>query len=174
MATKISVNNVVNASIYLNGRSFLGRAEEVKLPEITAKMKEHKALGMVGTFELPAGFDKMEGEIKWNSFYEDAMRIQGDIFTTFSLQCRSSVETYSSAGRLREVPLVTFLTVQFKGSPLGEFKQHEGVELTAKFNCFYIKQVLDGTEKLELDVLANIYKVDGNDLLSNYRANIGS
>lgn len=174
MATKISVNNVVNAAIYLNGRSFLGRAEEVKLPEITAKMKEHKALGMVGTFELPAGFDKMEGEIKWNSFYEDAMRVQGDIYTYHSIQCRSNVETYASSGRIQQVPLVTFLTVQFKGSPLGAYKQHEGVELTAKFACTYIKQVLAGKEKLELDVLANIYRVDGEDLLSNYRANIGS
>ncbi|HIW78790.1 MAG TPA: phage major tail tube protein [Candidatus Bilophila faecipullorum] len=174
MATKISVNNVVNAAIYLNGNSFLGRAEEVKLPEITAIMKEHKALGMVGKFELPAGFDKMEGEIKWNSFYEDAMRVQGDIFTYHSIQCRSNVETYSSPGRFRQVPLVTFLTIQFKGSPLGEFKQHEGVGLTAKFSCTYIKQVLAGQEKLELDVLANIYKVDGVDLLADYRANIGS
>lgn len=174
MPSKISVNNVVNAAIYLNGNSFIGRAEEVKLPELTAMMKEHKALGMVGKFELPSGFDKMEGEIKWNSFYEDAMRVQGDIFTYHSIQCRSNVETWSSQGRIQQVPLVTFLTVQFKNSPLGEFKQHEGVGLTAKFSCTYIKQVLNGQEKLELDVLSNIYKVDGSDLLSAYRTNIGS
>lgn len=37
-------------------------------------MQEHKALGMVGKIELPAGFDKLEGEIKWNSFYHEVMR----------------------------------------------------------------------------------------------------
>ncbi|STI01777.1 phage major tail tube protein [Escherichia coli] len=28
---------------------------------------------MVGKVELPAGLTKLEGEIKWNSFYRDAM-----------------------------------------------------------------------------------------------------
>ena len=63
--------------------------------------------------------------------------------------------------------------MQFKASPLGEFKQHEGVNLTTKFSCTYIKQVINGQDILELDVLANIYKAGGRDLLSNYRVNIG-
>ena len=44
----IQTAQVVNATIYLNGKTLLGRAAEVKLPEITAAMKEHSALGMVG------------------------------------------------------------------------------------------------------------------------------
>ena len=166
----IQTAQVVNANIYLNGKNLLGRAAEVKLPEITAVMKEHSALGMVGKFELPAGFDKMEGEIVWNSYYADVLKMQGDIFSTWSLQCRSSLESFSSQGRYDEVPLVT---VQFKASPLGEYKQHEGVTLTTKFSCTYIKQVINGQDILELDVLANIYKAGGRDLLSNYRVNIG-
>ena len=55
----IQTAQVVNANIYLNGKNLLGRAAEVKLPEVTAVMKEHSALGMVGKFELPAGFEKM-------------------------------------------------------------------------------------------------------------------
>ena len=153
----IQTAQVVNANIYLNGKNLLGRAAEVKLPEVTAAMKEHSALGLVGKFELPAGFDKMEGEIVWNSFYADALKLQGDIFQ----------------GRTSEAPHVTFLTVQFKAFPLGEFQQHEGVNLTTKFSCTYVKQVLDGQDILELDVLANIYKAGGRDLLSNYRVNIG-
>lgn len=169
----IQTAQVVNANIYLDGKNLLGRAAEVKLPEITAAMKEHSALGMVGKFELPAGFEKMEGEIVWNSFYADVLKSQGDIFTAYSLQCRSSWELWSSQGRNEEAPLVTFLTVQFKSFPLGEFKQHEGVSLTTKFSCTYVKQVLNGQDILELDVLANIYKAGGRDLLSNYRVNIG-
>ena len=51
----IQTAQVVNANIYLNGKNLLGRAAEVKLPEVTAVMKEHSALGMVGKFELPRG-----------------------------------------------------------------------------------------------------------------------
>ena len=71
---KIEINRITNANIDVNGNSLLGRAEEIKLPDISAIMQEHKALGMVGKIELPAGFDKLEGEIKWNSLYKDVAK----------------------------------------------------------------------------------------------------
>ncbi len=64
MAGKIQLNRITNANIYLEGNNLLGRAEEVKLPDVSAIMQEHKAPGMVGKIELPAGFDKLEGETK--------------------------------------------------------------------------------------------------------------
>ena len=45
--SKISINRLTNANVYLDGGSMLGRAEEVSLPVLKAKMAEHKALGMV-------------------------------------------------------------------------------------------------------------------------------
>ncbi len=54
---KISVNKLYNANVYVNGTSFLGRAEEVQLPKVQYKTVEHKALGMVGTLETPAGIE---------------------------------------------------------------------------------------------------------------------
>jgi P2 family phage contractile tail tube protein len=173
MASKIQINRIVNANIYIDGANLLGRAEEVKLPDVSAVMSEHKALGMIGKIELPSGFDKLEGEIKWNSLYEEAARAMANPFKTVQLQCRSSVETYSSAGRVEEIPLATFLTVSFKKNPLGTYKQHDNAEFSSSFNCTYIKQVLAGRTVLELDYMANIFKVDGEDLLSVYRANIG-
>jgi P2 family phage contractile tail tube protein len=169
----LEINRVTNANVYLDGNSMLGKAEEIKLPDIVVKMVEHKALGMVGTLELPSGFDKLEGDIKWTSFYRQVMSKMANPFKFVSLQVRSNVEVYGANGRTQELPLVTFLTVQFKKSPLGSFKGHENVDIPTSFSCTYIKQVFDGQDVLELDVLANIYKVDGIDILANYRANIG-
>ncbi|MFE8048749.1 phage major tail tube protein [Brenneria goodwinii] len=173
MAGKIEVNRITNANIYIDGVNLLGRAEEVKLPDVSMIMQEHKALGMVGKVELPAGFDKLEGEIKWNSFYHDAMLGAANPYKTLALQCRSSVERYSSQGRIDEIPLVTYLTIMFKKNPLGTFKQHENAEFSSGFTCSYLKQVLDGEELLELDYLANIFRVGGVDQLTDYRSNIG-
>ena len=36
-----------------------------------------------------------------------------------------------------------------------------------------MRQVVDGREVLEVDVLANIFKVDGVDVLAQYRQNLG-
>ncbi|MDF0606629.1 phage major tail tube protein [Neisseriaceae bacterium TC5R-5] len=170
---KIEVNRITNANVYLNGNSLLGRAEEIKLPDITAIMQEHKALGMVGKIELPAGFEKLEGEIKWNSFYKDVARLMANPFKSAQLQCRSNIETYGAQGRIQEVSLVTFLTVMFKKNPLGTFKPLDNAEFSASFSATYIKQVVDGEEVLELDYLANIFRVGGEDVLATYRSNIG-
>ena len=171
--SKIQVNRIVNANIYIDGTNLIGRAEEVKLPDIQAIMAEHKALGMVGKIELPSGFDKLEGEVKWNSLYEEAAKAMANPFKAVQLQCRSSIEVYGSGGRVSQLPLVTHLTVMFKKNPAGTFKPHDNVELPSAFSATYIKQVIDGEDVLELDYLANIYKVGGEDLLQQYRANIG-
>ena len=168
----VSINRITNAKVYLDGGTLLGKAEEIKLPDVTAKMNEHKALGMVGTIELPSGFDKMEGEVKWSSFYKDVMTKVANPFKFVSLQARCSVETYTSQGRTEQKSLVTFLTVAFKKNPGGTFKQHDNAEFPTGFACYYIKQVLDGQDILEFDPMSNIYKVAGEDQLANYRANV--
>lgn len=173
MSGKIQINRITGANIYINGASLLGRAEEVKLPDVSAIVQEHKALGMVGKIELPSGFDKLEGEIKWNSFYPEVAPTLANPWGAVQLQCRSSVETYGAQGRTQQRALVTFLTVMFKKNPLGTFKQHDNAEFASAFTATYIKQVMDGQELLELDYLANIFRVGGVDMLEAYRAHIG-
>ncbi|EAT6972200.1 phage major tail tube protein, partial [Salmonella enterica] len=56
---------------------------------------------------------------------------------------------------------------------LGTFKQNENPEFSSAFGCTYIKQVVDGETLLELDYLANIFRVNGTDQLNAYRNNIG-
>lgn len=170
---KIEFHAITNANIYLDGNNLLGRAEEVKLPEISMIMQERKALGMIGKVELPYGFEKLEGDIKWNSFYPDVARKIGDPFGAYQLQCRASVRRLGSQGRIDELPLVTFLTVSFKKNPLGTFKQHEEPDFTSSFTATAVKQLLDGEELLEIDYIANIFKVAGEDKLADYRSNIG-
>lgn len=174
MAGKIDINVIANANIYVNGTNLLGRAEEIKLPDVSMITQERKALGMIGKIELPFGFDKMEGEIKWNSFYPDVGKLVANPFKSVSLQCRSNVQKYSSQGIIDEVPLVTYLTLMFKKNPLGAFKQHESPDFTSGYTCTYVKQVFDGEDILELDAMANIFKVNGEDMLADYRANIGA
>ncbi len=170
---KTSVNRVTNANVYVDGNSFLGKAEEVNLPMIKHIMSEHKALGMVGKFEFFAGIDKMEMKIKWNSFYKDAMTKMADPTTTRQIQVRASVETYGAAGRTSEESLVIYVTAQPKDFPGGNFKQHDNVELESNLNVIYFKLEISGEILMEVDVLANIYKVAGVDILAKYRENIG-
>lgn len=169
----IELNRVTNANLYINGNSLIGKAEEVQLPDISILETEHKALGLVGGNMLPAGFDKLEGKIKWNSFYQDVWLQFGNPFVPVSLQCRSSVDTYDSQGRQAQTALVTFLTITIKKLPLGTYKPKDNADFASEFSCTYIKQQFGGSDVLELDTLANIFKVGGVDQLAVYRLNIG-
>lgn len=167
------IKRVTNANIYMDGNSLLGRAEEITAPVIKHKMSEHKALGMVGTVEFFSGIEKIESKVKWNSFYYDVLRKIGNPLKPVQLQVRSSLETYDSSGRKAEVPVVIYMTATSKDFPTGSFKQNDNVELETNFSVSYCKMEINGVPTLEVDLLANIYKVDGVDILSQYRANLG-
>lgn len=171
--SNIKVNRLTNANVYLNGKSLLGRAEEVNLPDIKHMLSEHKALGMVGKVELWSGVDKLEAKIKWNSFYADVHKQFADPFKALNLQLRSSLEVYTAQGRTEQQPVVVFLTGQSKNFPTGNFKQHDNVELESNLTVTYVKVVVNGENIIEFDVLSNIFKVAGQDVMATYRQNLG-
>jgi P2 family phage contractile tail tube protein len=169
----IEIKQITNANVYIDGNSFLGKTEEIKLPDVTTTMVEHKALGLMGKFEIPSGLDKLEATIKWNSLYADVLKKAANPSKAVQLQCRASQETYTGGGRTEEVPVVAFIAGTFKKFPMGGFKQHENVEAETAISVTYLRLNVAGVDILEIDVLANIYKVDGEDLMADYRSNIG-
>ena len=169
----IAVNRLTNGNLYVDGANFLGKVSELELPTVTQKMADHVALGMIGSFQLPSGVESMEAKILWNAPYADALAIAADPNTVRQLQVRGNLETYNSSGRSAQVPYKVFMSVQFKSFPGGNFKQHENIEMETMLNVLSMKVVIDNEQVIEIDVLANIYKAGGVDLLDQYRINIG-
>lgn len=168
-----AINSITNANLYIGANSFLGKVKELTLPEGAAKMVEHSALGQIGMIDLPAGFEKFEAKITWNSFYADALVQTGSIFDFLTMQARSSVKVYGANGLQQEVPLVVTMRGSSKNLPAGSFKQNENVEAETNLNVTYFKLSIDGKDVYEVDPVNNIYKVNGVDKLATYRANIG-
>lgn len=173
MGDKISLNRITNANVYMDGNSLLGKVEEITLPSLKVKTVEHKTLGLVGTLELPAGIEKMEGKIKWTSFYSDVLKLMANPFGFQQLQVRGSLETYTTQGRTVQVAVVAVLTIFSKDLPGGSFKQHDPVDMETNFSAIYFKLTIGGEDIVEFDVLSNIYKAGGQDILLEYKNNIG-
>lgn len=172
--SKIEINKLTNANVYLNGVNLLGRAEEVQLPQIKHKMAEHKALGMVGSAEFFAGIDKMECKIKWNALYPAVLTQCSNPFNAAMIQVRASLETYNGTGRISEVPATAFIIGTFKEFPLGNIKPQENAEYETTMAVTYAKLIVDKMEVFEIDVLQNIYKVGMVDVLTKFKKNIGA
>lgn len=171
MATQ--VNKITDVNVYLDGNSFFGQAEEIDLPSVVASMIEHKAVGMFGSFELPTGIDKMECRIKWNSIYKEVVSKMGDIMSTRQLQLRGNLEEWGANGRASQVPYVVMMTGTPKQMPAGNFRQKERADVESMLNVLYMRVEIDGEEICEVDLMANIYRVGGVDLLQTARQNLG-
>lgn len=169
----IKVHKITQGNAYLDGVNLLGQVESVDLPDVKFVFDEFKAMGMVGKVDLPTtGIEKLEGKIKFNSLYPEVAKTLSP-FRSRQLQVRSNVQTHGNQGVSSNVPLVTFMTITFKTVPMGQFEQHKNHELEYEFACTYLKQVYDGYEVLEYDAMANILKFNGEDVLKDYRENLG-
>jgi P2 family phage contractile tail tube protein len=170
----MQIAKLYNANVYLDGDlNLLGRASEITLPEVVAKIEEHRALGMVGTVELPTGIETLVAKVKWQSFFADAMARSLNPFRAVKLQVRSSLEVYEAEGRIEQVPVVCAMTARFKKSPLGGFKAGEHQEREEELSVTYLKLTVGDRELVEIDVVENIWLVDGEDLLAAYNTNLG-
>jgi uncharacterized protein len=169
----IQINKLTNASVFVDGVGFLGQAMEVDLPEITQKMSDHVALGMIATTEMASGIDKMEATIRWNALYPLVVEKFANPYAALSLQIRGSLEVYEAGGRVAQQPVVIFLRGTSKTHQIGNFRQHENVELENQLAVYYVRVEINGVEKLELDATANIYRVNGVDIIQEYKNNIG-
>jgi len=169
----LQINRITHANVYLEGNSLFGRAEEVDLGELKFKMGDFTALGMFGTEKFADGMEPVEGKIVWTSQYGDSAVVAANPFRSVALQCLSSVQVMSSQGQAQEVPLAWLLTVKFTGYKLGIHKAHEAAKYESTFTASSVRQMMDGREVLMFDVINNIYRVDGVDLLAQTRANMG-
>lgn len=86
---------------------------------------------------------------------------------------RSNLQVFDARGLAAEVPMVTIMNVSFSKTTGGSLKNKEATEHSDTFQVYSIKQMVDGKEILFIDVFANIYRVNGQDVLQKYRTNIG-
>ncbi|MDD7568293.1 MAG: phage major tail tube protein [[Actinobacillus] rossii] len=169
----VQINQIVNANIYMDGNSLLGKAKEFKLSDIEFEQIEHKGLGMHGTIKLPAGMNAIESEVIWDSFYPEVRAKAYNPYKNVQLMARSNLQVFDARGLAAEVPMVTIMNVSFSKTTGGSLKNKEATEHSDTFQVYSIKQMVDGKEILFIDVFANIFRVNGQDVLQKYRTNIG-
>lgn len=170
----VSINKLTNANLYSSGKSFLGKLEEIGLPAIKAVYTEHKTLGMIMKIELPSGFDMMTGKMRFNAVYPELIQEFGSPFNSRQIQVRGNLETYDSTGRINEVPCVAFMTIRFKDCLPGiTVKQNDSPDLESEYSATYYRLEVNGASLIEIDAFANLFFVNGNDELANYRAALG-
>lgn len=164
---------VSNANVYVNGVDLLGRAEEVEFPQLKHKMQEHKGLGMAGSAEFEAGMGKLEAKITWASVYGDVAPAVFNGLAPAAIMIRGYQQEFSSGGAVNELPVVAMLSGVFKESPKLSVKHQESQSAESALSVYSYQLLIGGITQLQIDVLANIYIVQGIDVLANFRQILG-
>lgn len=165
------INKIINANCYLDGNTLIGKMDEIALPSIKLKMEDYNALGLFAQIELPAGLEKMEAKLKWNSVYGDNFKAES-VINSVTITVKSNMVQHGAGGVVKNVPVTATITGVFKELPMGTIKgaaKVDGMEHTMA--VYYCKLEENGSLVFEVDVFNNIFKIGSTDVLSEFRLN---
>lgn len=169
---KKEITKIDNCAVFIGGNNHIGKAEEAS---VTANYRwlETKPLGMIGAKEFFSGVDTMEAKIKWNSFYPDVFKQVANPRKAFDIQLRSNLEHFLGDELTEETGMQIFLRGKSSNFPGLAFKQGEMVDSETTVKVTYVKLVHNNETIIEIDKENEVFNVAGEDVLSNFRANLG-
>ena len=164
-------NSLKNFNIYVDGRSFAGVAEEVKLPKLSRKVEEFRGAGMDGPVEIDLGQEKIEIEVTCGGFVVEAFKSYG------TTKANAVMLRFSGAYQRDDTAEVLAVEIVVRGRyseiDPGNAKGSDSGKATLKLALSYYKLTVDSEDVIEIDLPGFIFKVDGEDRLEAQRKAIG-
>ncbi|MBR0278790.1 MAG: phage major tail tube protein [Synergistaceae bacterium] len=163
----------INFSVYLNGEDELGIAEGT-IPALEAMTSEVKGAGIAGVVESPVlgHFNSTNFSLTWRTVTNNFMKLFDHV--TNDIELFAGLQQYDAGlGVYRVAPLHVYMKAITKTSTPGNLTVGDNMDTQTEFEVLYMKIELDGKERVEMDKINYIYKVDGVDRLSELRVALG-
>lgn len=168
------IKKLHNSQVFDGDKSLMGIASECTLPDVVAVLEEHLGQGMIMKVDLPTGvLEKMSFKIKWNSFYPDVWARGGDVMQIRKLQVFGNVNTHNANGLASQQKLKVNVNGTWTKTPGGVLAPAKQPETESELSVSYFKINFDGNDLIEVDAFTGVYKVAGQDVLTNFRKNLG-
>ena len=171
MGTRIQT--LYNANAYVDGDNFAGIVEELTTPDFKPKMTDHKPLSGIGGIKIPTGLDEMTFKMKLNSIEPVLLAKSADFYTAQDIMIRANSDIWENDSRSESVPVTFFIRGRSTGVPAIGLKHQDNPDIELNYTVHYYKVEIDGVVLFEVDYYAQVYIVNGSDLMAAYRANLG-
>lgn len=159
-------------SLFVEGRGYAGRVEELTTPKLVRKMEEYRAGGMNAPIELDMGMDKLEAEFTLAEYNEEMFKVWGVRDNAgIGLRFKGALEADDGSGTVTPVDIV--LRGRWRELDLGNWKGGDNATLKVSVALSYYKYNSNGEDLVEIDVPNMVEKVGGVDRLADHRAAIG-
>jgi P2 family phage contractile tail tube protein len=157
-------------NLFVDGRGYAGKVQELELPKLTLKTEEFRAGGMDAPVQLDMGMEKLECSFTLGDISTDAMKF-------FGLSHNQPVSlTFRGALGLGEgnvVPVVVRAQGMMKEQDLGTWKPGEKLQHKVSVALKYYSYEQEGTTIHEIDIENMVRTINGVDVLAQTRAAIG-
>lgn len=160
-----------NFNLFNEGASYMGVAEEVKLPKLKRKMDDFRGGGMNGPVKVDLGQEGLEMEFTCAGIMDQVLKQYG---------CTKAAGIglrFAGAYQRDDTAVVQAVEIVVRGRheelDLGDAKAGDKGKLVVKSTLSYYKLSIDNKAVIEIDLLNMIEIVNDVDLLADQRKAIG-
>jgi len=159
-----------NMNLFVDGRGYAGRVDEIQLPKLTLKTEEHRAGGMDIPVEIELGMEKLEAQLTISDYDPEVFKLFGLLdFSESQITLRGAIQAQGSEAK----PVIVHLRGGWKELESSNWKPGDKSTLTVMVAARYYKLSIDGQELVEIDAVNLVRKVGGTDQMDAIRAAIG-
>lgn len=159
-------------NLYLAGNKLAGMTGEVALPDFESITSTTSGNGILGEYEaiVLGHFGSMEQEIPFRCINEDYFKMVSPS-TAIELMLRGAIQqTEKTTLNEAEIGMRVVFRGRCKKIAIGTVKQREQMGSSLTLELTYILVEMDGKERVCLDKLNSVYRVNGVDQLAKIRA----
>jgi len=150
-----------NANAYVDGEGYLGVMAEFTEPKLTVATEDWRGGGMIGPLKVDMGLEAMEAEVVMGGHERRLIRKFG---TTDVAGVRVRlVGAYQADDGTPAEAVEIYIGGRFTEIDPGKSKAGDATEHKYKVALAYYRRVVDGTDEIEIDMLAGVFVVDGVD-----------
>lgn len=159
-----------NMNLFVDGRGYAGRIDEIQLPKLTLKTEEHRAGGMDLPVEIDLGMEKLEAELTISDYDPEVYKLFGLLdLKPVQITIRGAIQAQGEDAK----PVVVNLRGGWREIDAGTWKPGDKSTLKVSVAASYYKLTIDGQEVVEVDAINLVRKVGGVDQMNAIRAAIG-
>lgn len=159
-----------NMNLFVDGRGYAGRVDEIELPKLTLKTEEHRTGGMDVPVEIDLGMEKLETSLTIADYDPDVFRLFGLLDTQDKpVTVRGAIQRQGEPAQAVSISL----RGGWKEIDSGTWKPGDKSTLKVSVALNYFRLTIAGEEVVEVDAKNLVRKVGGVDQMAEIRNAIG-
>lgn len=155
-------------NLFVDGRGYAGRIEEVQLPKLSRKMIEYSAGGMLGPIELDMGMEKLEGEITLAEFSRELLNTFG-ICDAEGVLMRFRGAAISDDADCTTTAIEVVMRGRFKEIDMGSAKPGDKGQMKLSYTLTRFEYSENDAKVIEIDLINMIETINGVDRTKQVR-----